>query len=38
MSSFPTGDDVLEPDEPMYDLPRVAELLGVPVSKVQQQL
>ena len=38
VSSFPTGDDVLEPDEPMYDLPRVAELLGVPVSKVQQQL
>ena len=38
MSSFPTGDDVLDPDEPTYDLPRVAELLGVPVSKVQQQL
>jgi hypothetical protein len=29
---------VLDPDEPIYDLPRVAELLGVPVSKVQQQL
>ena len=38
MSSVPAGDDVLEPDEPTYDLPRVAELLGVPVSKVQQQL
>ena len=38
VSSFPTGDDVLEPDEPTYDLPRVAQLLGVPVSKVQQQL
>ena len=38
VSSFPAGDDVLEPDEPTYDLPRVAELLGVPVSKVQQQL
>jgi hypothetical protein len=38
MSSFPTGDDVLDPDEPTYDLPRVAELLGVPVTKVQQQL
>ncbi len=38
VSSFPTGDDVLDPDEPTYDLPRVAELLGVPVSKVQQQL
>lgn len=38
MGSFPAGDDVLDPDEPIYDLPRVAELLGVPVSKVQQQL
>src|SRR6201993_1809699 len=38
MSSIPAGDDVLDPDEPTYDLPRVAELLGVPVSKVQQQL
>ena len=38
MSSIPVGDDVLAPDEPTYDLPRVAELLGVPVSKVQQQL
>ncbi|HZC52302.1 MAG TPA: Rv2175c family DNA-binding protein [Mycobacterium sp.] len=38
MGSFPAGDDVLEPDEPTYDLPRVAELLGVPVSKVQQRL
>jgi hypothetical protein len=38
MSSIPAGDDVLEPDEPIYDLPRVAELLGVPVTKVHQQL
>ena len=38
MGSFPAGDDVLDADEPIYDLPRVAELLGVPVSKVQQQL
>ena len=38
VSSIPAGDDVLDPDEPTYDLPRVAELLGVPVSKVQQQL
>lgn len=38
MGSIPVGDDVLEPDEPTYDLPRVAELLGVPVTKVQQQL
>ncbi|AJK79400.1 MULTISPECIES: Rv2175c family DNA-binding protein [Mycobacterium avium complex (MAC)] len=38
MSSIPAGDDVLDPDEPIYDLPRVAELLGVPVTKVHQQL
>ena len=38
VGSFPAGDDVLDPDEPIYDLARVAELLGVPVSKVQQQL
>lgn len=29
---------MLDPDEPTYDLPRVAELLGVPVTKVQQRL
>ncbi|MGO9509155.1 MAG: Rv2175c family DNA-binding protein, partial [Mycobacterium sp.] len=38
MGSIPAGDDVLDPDEPTYDLSRVAELLGVPVSKVHQQL
>ncbi len=38
VGSIPAGDDVLDPDEPIYDLPRVAELLGVPVTKVQQQL
>lgn len=38
MSSIPAGDDVLDPDEPIYELPRVAELLGVPVTKVHQQL
>ena len=38
VGSIPAGDDVLDPDEPTYDLPRVAELLGVPVTKVQQQL
>ncbi|HEY0228796.1 MAG TPA: Rv2175c family DNA-binding protein [Mycobacterium sp.] len=38
MGSIPAGDDVLDPDEPTYDLPGVAKLLGVPVSKVQQQL
>lgn len=38
MGSIPAGDDVLDPDEPTFDLSRVAELLGVPVTKVQQQL
>ena len=38
MGSIPAGDDVLEPDEPTYELSRVAQLLGVPVSKVAQQL
>ncbi|OBK53681.1 Rv2175c family DNA-binding protein [Mycobacterium sp. 1081908.1] len=38
MSSVPAGDDVLDPDEPTYDLPGVAEILGISVSKVQQQL
>jgi hypothetical protein len=38
VGSIPAGDDVLDPDEPTLDLPGVAELLGVPVSKVQQQL
>ena len=38
MGSIPAGDDVLDPDEPTYELSRVAELLGIPVSKVAQQL
>jgi hypothetical protein len=38
VGSIPAGDDVLDPDEPTYDLSRVADLLGVPVSKVHQQL
>lgn len=38
MSSIPAGDNVLDPDEPIYDLPRVAELLKIPVTKVHQQL
>lgn len=38
VGSIPAGDDVIDPDEPTYDLPRVAELLGVPVGKVHQQL
>ncbi len=38
VSSIPASDDVLGPDEPTYDLGKVAELLGVPVTKVHQQL
>jgi hypothetical protein len=38
VSSIPAGDDVLDPNEPVYDLPEVAELLGIPVTKVHQQL
>ena len=38
VSSIPAADDVLDPGEDVYDLPGVAELLGVPVTKVQQQL
>ncbi|GBE66570.1 DNA-binding protein [Mycobacterium sp. MFM001] len=38
MSSIPAGDDVLDPDEPTYALTDVAKLLGVPVTKVHQQL
>jgi hypothetical protein len=38
VSSVPAGDDVLDPNEPCYDLPRVAELLGIPVTRVHQHL
>jgi len=38
VSSIPVADDVLEPDEPTFDLPRVAEMLGVAVTKVHQYL
>ena len=38
MSSIPAGEDVLDADEPVYDLPAVAELLRVPVTRVHQQL
>jgi hypothetical protein len=38
VSRIPAGDDVLDPDEPTYDLSVVADLLGVPVTKVHQQL
>jgi Rv2175c C-terminal domain of unknown function len=38
VSRIPAGDDVLDSDEPTHDLPHVADLLGVPVTKVHQQL
>ena len=38
MSSIPAADDVLDPGEDVYDLPTVADLLRVPVTKVHQQL
>jgi len=38
VSGIPTGADVLDADEPVYDLPTVAELLRVPVTKVHQHL
>lgn len=38
MSSIPTAEDVLDPDEAVYDLPAVAQLLGIAVTKVHQQL
>jgi hypothetical protein len=38
VSSIPAAEDVLDPDEPTFDLPRVAEILAVPVTKVLQYL
>jgi Rv2175c C-terminal domain of unknown function len=38
VSRIPAGDDVLDPDEPTYDLARVAELLKVPVTRVHQHI
>jgi hypothetical protein len=38
VSTIPAGDDVLDPGEPVYDLSEVAELLGIAVTKVHQQL
>jgi hypothetical protein len=38
VSGIPTVEDVLPPDEPVYDLPKVADLLGLVVTKVHQQL
>jgi uncharacterized protein len=38
VSSIPAAEDVLDPGEDVYDLPAVADLLGVPITKVHQQL
>ena len=38
MSSIPAADDVLDPDEDVYDLPAVAAVLRVPITKVHQYL
>lgn len=38
VGSIPAGDDVLDPDEPTYDLTQVAKLLGIPVSRVHRKL
>ena len=38
MSNIPAAEDVLDPDEAVYDLPAVASILGIPVTKVHQHL
>lgn len=38
MSNIPAAEDVLDPDEAVYDLPMVASILGIPVTKVHQHL
>ena len=38
MSNIPAAEDVLDPDEAVYDLPSVASMLGIPVTKVHQHL
>jgi hypothetical protein len=38
VSNIPAADDVLDPDEAVYDLPTVASVLGIPVTKVHQHL
>ncbi|MGE2713704.1 Rv2175c family DNA-binding protein [Mycolicibacterium litorale] len=38
MSSIPAADDVLDPDEPVYDLPTVADMLGMAVTRVHHLL
>lgn len=38
VSGIPAGEDILDPDEPVYDLPTVAEQLGLGITKVHQVL
>jgi Rv2175c C-terminal domain of unknown function len=38
VSTIPAAADVLEPDEAVYDLPAVASILRIPVTKVHQHL
>lgn len=38
MSSIPAAEDVLDPAEAVYDLPAVANLLNIPITKVHQHL
>jgi hypothetical protein len=38
VSSIPAAEDVLDPAEDVLDLPRVAQMLGIPVTKVHQHL
>jgi hypothetical protein len=38
VSTIPAADDILDPDEAVYDLPTVASILGIPVTKVHHHL
>lgn len=38
MSSLPTVEDILSPDEELRSLPDVAEALGLPVTHIHQML
>jgi hypothetical protein len=38
VSNIPAAEDVLDPDEAVYDLPAVASILNIPVTKVHHHL
>lgn len=38
VSDMPVSDDVLSPDEELYQLPDVAKILAVPVTRIHQML